>query len=88
MAGNFFLISRGPADSTTVILGDVVGHGLPAARLAAYVRTLLGTFTAFTGDPVRLLQLANTALSESSRELSAFVTDVLRWAAPGRPRRL
>jgi serine phosphatase RsbU (regulator of sigma subunit) len=94
VAGDFFLISQGPAESTTVILGDVVGHGLEAAQLAAYVRTLLATFTAFTADPVRLLQLANAALAECRREPLTFVTAVcvnissppavqLRWACAG-----
>lgn len=33
VAGDFFLVVAGPARSTTLVIGDVVGHGLAAARL-------------------------------------------------------
>jgi serine phosphatase RsbU (regulator of sigma subunit) len=74
VAGDFFLVVEGPADSTTVIVGDVVGHGLAAARCAAFVRAALATFARFSGDPVLLLQLANAALAESGLADARFVT--------------
>ena len=97
VAGDFYLVVEGPASSTTVIVGDVVGHGLEAARCAAFVRAACATFARFTSDPVQLLQLANTALSEHSGAgggPSQFVTVVclniaappegaVRWAAAG-----
>ena len=97
VAGDFYLVVEGPAGSTTVIVGDVVGHGLEAARCAAFVRAACSTFARFTADPVQLLQLANTALSEHSGTgtgPSSFVTVVclniaappeatVRWAAAG-----
>src|SRR4029453_3926526 len=54
VAGAFFLVVEGPNESTTVALGDVVGHGLEAARCAAFVRAGLATFARFTSDPVEL----------------------------------
>ncbi|WP_324275367.1 PP2C family protein-serine/threonine phosphatase [Blastococcus brunescens] len=94
VAGDFFLVVDGPDASTTVVVGDVVGHGLDAARCAAFVRAALATFARFTADPVQLLQLANTALSEHRSAESRFVTVVclniapppgrtVRWAAAG-----
>jgi hypothetical protein len=68
VAGDFFLVVPGPSDSTTVVVGDVVGHGLEAARCAAFVRASLATFARFTSDPVQLLQLANAALVEHGTE--------------------
>ena len=65
VAGDFFLVVEGPAGSTTVAVGDVVGHGLDAARCAAFVRAALATFARFTRDPVELLQLANAALGRA-----------------------
>ena len=64
VAGDFYLVVEGPSGSTTVAVGDVVGHGLDAARCAAFVRAALATFARFTSDPVELLQLANAALVE------------------------
>ena len=94
VAGDFFLVVDGPAGSTTVVVGDVVGHGLEAARCAAFVRAACSTFARFTGDPVQLLQLANAALAEHGSTQAQFVTVVglniaappectVRWAAAG-----
>jgi serine phosphatase RsbU (regulator of sigma subunit) len=94
VAGDFYLVTDGPDGSTTVVVGDVVGHGLEAARVAAYVRATLATFARFTDDPGQLLQLADAALAERGSPDTAFVTAVcmvirpggeLRWAAAGHP---
>lgn len=93
-AGDFYLVVPAPGGSTTVIVGDVVGHGLEAARCAAFVRAALSTFARFSTDPVELLRLADAALAENSDDSSRFVTAVcltigpppvieVRWAAAG-----
>jgi serine phosphatase RsbU (regulator of sigma subunit) len=74
VAGDFYLVVESPSDSTTIVVGDVVGHGLEAARHAAFVRAALATFARFTGDPVQLLQLANAALVERGVDRTQFVT--------------
>jgi serine phosphatase RsbU (regulator of sigma subunit) len=76
VAGDFFLVVDGPSGSTTVAVGDVVGHGLDAARCASFVRAALATFARFTSDPVELLQLANAALVEHGQDGAHFVTAV------------
>ena len=94
VAGDFYLVVPGPTGSTTVVVGDVVGHGLEAARCAAFVRSALATFARFTSDPVQLLQLANAALVEQAEDGARFVTAVclvicpppgreILWAAAG-----
>lgn len=95
LAGDFYLVAAGPMNSTTIVVGDVVGHGFEAARRASYVRAILATYAAFTSDPARLLQLANTALTERPNPECDFVTAVcvnvtalggeLRWACAGHP---
>jgi serine phosphatase RsbU (regulator of sigma subunit) len=93
-AGDFYLVVPGPGECTTIVVGDVVGHGLEAARRAAFVRAALATFARFSSDPVQLLQLANAALAEGSDDSTRFVTAVcltigpppdleVRWAAAG-----
>ena len=82
VAGDFFLVVEGPGGSTTVAVGDVVGHGLDAARCAAFVRAALATFARFSSDPVELLQLANAALVEHDGE-TRFVTAVCLNIGPG-----
>jgi serine phosphatase RsbU (regulator of sigma subunit) len=94
VAGDFFLVVEGPNDSTTIVVGDVVGHGLEAARCAAFVRAALATFARFSSDPAQLLELADTALTEHRGHTNPFVTAVclnishppeveIRWAAAG-----
>lgn len=95
VSGDFYLVAEGPKDSTVLVVGDVVGHGLQAARRAAFVRTAFAATTPFSDDPCRLLSWANTALIERAGTGSEFVTagcvtylpdqQLLRWAYAGHP---
>ena len=95
VAGDFSLVAAAPRDATVLIVGDVIGHGLEAARRATFVRTALATFARFTDDPARLLEMANHALIERGGTSTEFVTAVcatlrprertILWAAAGHP---
>ena len=52
-----------------LVVADVVGHRLQAARRAAFIRTTFAATAPVSDDPCRLLSWANTALIE--REASA-----------------
>jgi PAS domain S-box-containing protein len=95
VAGDFYLVAPGPRDATVFVVGDVIGHGIEAARRATFLRTALATFCRFTDDPQRLLEMANHALIERSGLTTEFVTAVcaayrpderaLLWASAGHP---
>jgi sigma-B regulation protein RsbU (phosphoserine phosphatase) len=95
VSGDFYLVAEGPQDSTVLVVGDVVGHGLPAARRAAFIRTTFAATAPFSDDPCLLLSWANTALIERAGVSVEFVTaacvtflpskQVLRWAYAGHP---
>ena len=95
VSGDFYLVAEGPQNSTVLVVGDVVGHGLNAARRAAFVRTTFAATAPFSDDPCRLLSWANTALIERAGTTSEFVTAacvtylpserLLRWAYAGHP---
>jgi len=95
VSGDFYLVAAGPQDSTVLVVGDVVGHGLQAARRAAFVRTTFAATAPFTDDPCRLLSWANTALVERAGTTDEYVTAacvtylpgqrLLRWAYAGHP---
>ena len=51
VSGDFYLVGQGPNDATALIVGDVVGKGLPAARRAAFIRTVFATTAPFSDDP-------------------------------------
>jgi len=95
VSGDFYLVAEGPQDSTVLVVGDVVGHGLRAGRRAAFVRTTFAATAPFSDDPSRLLSWANTALIERAGTSSDYVTaacvtylpkqQLLRWAYAGHP---
>jgi serine phosphatase RsbU (regulator of sigma subunit) len=88
-------VAEGPQDSTVLVVGDVVGHGLQAARRASFIRTTFAATAPFSDDPGRLLSWANTALIERAGTSVDFVTaacvtflpsaQLLRWAYAGHP---
>jgi serine phosphatase RsbU (regulator of sigma subunit) len=95
VSGDFYLVAEGPLDSTVLVVGDVVGHGLRAAQRAAFVRTAFASTAPFSDDPRKLLGWANAALVERAGTSHDFVTAacmtylpderLLRWAYAGHP---
>jgi serine phosphatase RsbU (regulator of sigma subunit) len=95
VSGDFYLVAAGPQDSTLMVIGDVIGHGLQAGRRAAFVRTVFAATAPFSDDPRQLLSWANTALVERAGISTEFVTagcmtyhpdaKLLRWSYAGHP---
>src|SRR5687768_3520935 len=83
VSGDFYLVAEGPHDSTVLVVGDVVGHGLQAGRRAAFVRTTFAATAPFSDDPCRLLSWANTALIERAGTTYAGHSPAL-WLDDGR----
>src|SRR4029450_5306472 len=74
VSGDFYLVAAGPQDSTVLVVGDVVGHGLRAAQRAAFIRTTFAATAPFSDDPCRLRSWANTALIERAGTSVDLVT--------------
>jgi serine phosphatase RsbU (regulator of sigma subunit) len=93
VSGDFYLLTNGRDGSAIAIVGDVVGHGPEAARLATFVRARFAAFAAGTSDPTELLSLANGALFERPGAEQELVSAVclrlldkrLSWAIAGHP---
>jgi serine phosphatase RsbU (regulator of sigma subunit) len=83
VAGDFFLVTPANGGSALVVVGDVIGHGLPAARRASFVRATIALFADHTNDPMTILRLANTAVSEREPG-TEFVTALCAVFAPDR----
>ena len=82
VSGDFYLLTNGPDDSTIAVVGDVVGHGPKAARLATFIRARFAAFAANTSDPAEILTLANAALVERPGRDDELVSAVcLRFRA-------
>ncbi len=95
VSGDFYLLTNGPGGSTVVVVGDAVGHGPRAARLATFIRARFAAFAANTSDPAAILELANAALHERRGRTDSLVSAVclsyepgestLSWAVAGHP---
>jgi serine phosphatase RsbU (regulator of sigma subunit) len=83
VSGDFYLLTNGPDGSTVAIVGDVVGHGPAAARLATFIRARFAAFAANTSDPAELLTLANAALAERPGREHELVSAVCVRLGPG-----
>jgi serine phosphatase RsbU (regulator of sigma subunit) len=95
VSGDFYLLTNGPDGSTVAIVGDVVGHGPEAARLATFIRARFAALAANTSDPAELLMLANAALAERPGRRHELVSAIcvrfdpqdqsVCWARAGHP---
>ncbi|MDQ2630571.1 MAG: serine/threonine-protein phosphatase [Actinomycetota bacterium] len=95
VSGDFYLLTNGPDGSALAVVGDVVGHGPEAARLATFIRARLAAFAASTSNPAELLTLANAALAERPGRKQELVSAVcvrlhpqertICWARAGHP---
>jgi serine phosphatase RsbU (regulator of sigma subunit)/anti-sigma regulatory factor (Ser/Thr protein kinase) len=87
VGGDFYdIIDR--ADGTRVaVIADVMGKGVPAALLAATLRTALRSHARAATDPGALLTLANAQLCADLQRLEMFITAQVVWLDPtGRAR--
>lgn len=94
VSGDFFLVTNGPDGSTLAVVGDVVGHGPDAARLATFIRARIATFVANSSDPAEILTLANMAMADRPATAHELVSALclriepggqLTWAIAGHP---
>jgi serine phosphatase RsbU (regulator of sigma subunit) len=94
VGGDWYHTQRLRDGSVLLAVGDVAGHGLPAAAVMAQLRHALSALTVATGDPARLLTMLNTVVCEqvSPQTLATAVvarydpvTRRLAWAQAGHP---
>jgi serine phosphatase RsbU (regulator of sigma subunit) len=93
VSGDFYLLTNGPDRSAVAIVGDVVGHGPGAARLATFVRARFAALATGTSDPAELLTLVNAALADRAGHEKDVVSAAcvrlrgvdLHWAIAGHP---
>jgi serine phosphatase RsbU (regulator of sigma subunit) len=83
VSGDFYLLTNGPDGSTIAIVGDVVGHGPAAARLATFIRARFAALAANTSDPAELLGLVNAALAERPGRRPELISAVCLRLRPG-----
>jgi serine phosphatase RsbU (regulator of sigma subunit) len=95
VSGDFYLLTNGPDGSTVAVVGDVVGHGPAAARLATFIRARFAAYAANTSDPAELLTMVNAALADRPGRRDELVSAVcvrllpddsaICWSRAGHP---
>jgi sigma-B regulation protein RsbU (phosphoserine phosphatase) len=68
--GDWWTVHDLPGDKVLLIIGDVTGHGVPAAMITAAAKSACDVGRALEGarlTPARLLELMNRAIYESAR---------------------
>jgi len=95
--GDFLAVTASPRGTVTVIVGDVEGHGIDAAALAAFTRAVLATNAAFSNEPGLMLSLADWTLGQRDAgqgeppmvTATCLVLDPatgsVRWSSAGHP---
>jgi hypothetical protein len=94
LAGDFYLVAQGRNESAIVVVGDVVGKGMDAARRAAFIRATLNASGAYSDDPAHLLRTVNAELVRQYGVSWDFITmlcvvvhadGAMAWASAGHP---
>lgn len=94
VAGDFYLVAQGHNNSTVLVVGDVVGKGIEAAKRATFVRATLSACAPYSDNPVHLLRVANAELIRQHGPSADFITVVcvvirpdssLVWSSAGHP---
>jgi serine phosphatase RsbU (regulator of sigma subunit) len=93
VGGDWFDLVHLPGDRTLLAVGDVAGHGMPAAATMARLRHALSALAVTTDDPARLLGHLNQMVCDdpSGPTATAAVacfdpeTSSVTWAQAGHP---
>ena len=67
VGGDFFDFAPWPGNQLGVVVGDVSGHGMPAALLMASTHRVIRTLREYVPDPADLLVAANVQICEDTR---------------------
>lgn len=81
IGGDFYDVFQARGGRVAVLIGDVSGHGLEAARIAALVKDVVHAFSHQFRRPRLVLRETNRLLVE--RNLPGFVTAFLGFLDPG-----
>ena len=94
VSGDFYQVAEGRNGSAILVIGDVVGKGLTAARRSTFVRAMVTSCAPYLDDPAAILRTVNTELVHQSGATAQFITMLcvvvkpdmsVSWASAGHP---
>jgi Stage II sporulation protein E (SpoIIE) len=94
VSGDFYLVAEGHNNATVVVIGDVAGKGMEAAKRATFVRATLNACAPYSEDPAHMLRIVNAELIRQYGTSVQFVTMLcvvvhpdatVSWCSAGHP---
>jgi serine phosphatase RsbU (regulator of sigma subunit) len=94
VSGDFYLVAEGHNNATVVVIGDVAGKGMEAAKRATFVRATLNASAPYSEDPAHMLRIVNAELVRQYGTSTQFITMLclvvhpdatVSWCSAGHP---
>lgn len=94
VSGDFYLVAEGRNTATVIVIGDVAGKGIEAARRAVFARATVSACAPYSDDPSGILRTANSEMIRQYGRSTQFVTmlcvivhpdGTVSWASAGHP---
>jgi len=94
VSGDFYQVAEARNGAVVLVIGDVVGKGLAAARRSTFVRAMVTACAPYLDDPAAILRTVNTELVHQHGASAQFITMLcvvvkpdmtLTWASAGHP---
>lgn len=94
VSGDFYQVAEGRNGAAILVIGDVVGKGMAAARRSTFIRAMVTACAPYLDDPAGILRTVNTELVHQHGVSAQFVTmlcvvvkpdTTLAWASAGHP---
>ena len=94
VSGDFYQVAEGPNGTAILVIGDVVGKGLAAARRSTFVRAMVTACAPYLDDPAAILRTVNTEVVHQQGVTAQFITMLcvvvkpdmtVAWASAGHP---
>jgi serine phosphatase RsbU (regulator of sigma subunit) len=94
VSGDFYQVAEGRNGAAILVIGDVVGKGMAAARRSTFVRAMVTACAPYLDDPAGILRTVNTELVHQHGASAQFITMLcvvvrpdatVTWASAGHP---
>ena len=94
VSGDFYQVAEGRNGAAILVIGDVVGKGIAAARRSTFVRAMVTASAPYLDDPAAILRTVNTELVHQHGVSAQFITMLcvvvqpdmsMAWASAGHP---
>ncbi len=94
VSGDFYQVALGRNGAAIVVVGDVVGKGMDAARRSIFARAMVAACAPYADDPASIVRTVNTEIVHQYGVSAHFITMLcvvvhpdatMTWASAGHP---